>query len=86
MPQEIRAIFENGLFRPLEPVTVSDRTLVSLVVSPASTPAGVGDLEAKRRRLAMQAALAAAAQLPLESPLDGFGGGRHDEVLYGWKK
>ncbi len=36
MSQQIRAIYENGLFRPLDPVNLAEHDLVSLVVaSPA---------------------------------------------------
>ncbi len=36
MSQEIRAIYENGLFRPLDPVSLAERDTVSLTVhSPA---------------------------------------------------
>jgi predicted DNA-binding antitoxin AbrB/MazE fold protein len=34
MSQEIRAIYENGLFRPLDPVSIAEHDTVSLVVQP----------------------------------------------------
>jgi predicted DNA-binding antitoxin AbrB/MazE fold protein len=46
MSREIRAIYENGLFRPLDPVTLAEHDVVSLVVSPSQTIApanGRGD-------------------------------------------
>jgi hypothetical protein len=33
MSQEVRAIYENGLFRPLDPVALAEHDLVSIVVS-----------------------------------------------------
>lgn len=33
MSQEIRAIYENGLFRPLDPVSLAEHDTVSLVVT-----------------------------------------------------
>jgi predicted DNA-binding antitoxin AbrB/MazE fold protein len=33
MSQEIRAIYENGFFRPLDPVSLAEHDVVSLVVT-----------------------------------------------------
>jgi predicted DNA-binding antitoxin AbrB/MazE fold protein len=33
MRQVIRAIFENGLFRPIDPVSLGDRDVVYLIVT-----------------------------------------------------
>jgi predicted DNA-binding antitoxin AbrB/MazE fold protein len=88
MSQEIRAIYENGLFRPLEPVLLTDHDVVSLVVSPA-TQNGlpvVGDELLARQRTALAEMFSEADSLPLENPEDNFSGADHDLVLYGWKK
>jgi len=37
MSQEIRAIYENGLFRPLDPVSVTEHDIVSLVIGPVAS-------------------------------------------------
>ena len=34
MSQEIRAVYENGLFRPLDPVSLEEHDTVSLIVQP----------------------------------------------------
>jgi predicted DNA-binding antitoxin AbrB/MazE fold protein len=87
MSQEIRAIFENGLFRPLEPVSLADCDLVSLVISQANADSSVGDDQILRQqREALAELFAEADSLPLEAPNDGFSGADHDLILYGWKK
>jgi predicted DNA-binding antitoxin AbrB/MazE fold protein len=82
MSQEVRAIYENGQFRPLDPVSLPEQGLVSLVITPATSTAPT-DIE---RRRALHAALDEAAQLPIEGSDDGFSGADHDLILYGWKK
>lgn len=86
MSQEVRAIYENGLFRPLGPVTIAEHDIVTLVVEPAiPQPDGIDD-ELKRQRKALAEMFEEADRLPLESLGDAFSGADHDLVLYGWKK
>jgi predicted DNA-binding antitoxin AbrB/MazE fold protein len=87
MSQEIRAVFENGLFRPLDPVSVGEHDVVSLVIVPAATAdQGKVDDVLARQRKALEEMFAEADSLPLENPDDTFSGRDHDLVLYGWKK
>ncbi len=83
MTHEVRAIFENGQFRPLEPVSIPEHGLVSLVITAATT--GAADLASRQKRN-LQAALDRAAKLPIEGPDDGFCGADHDQTLYGWTR
>ena len=87
MSQEIRAIYENGLFRPLDPVSIGEHDVVSLVIGPATAvePRGEAD-ELARQRIALVEMFAEADSLPNENPNDTFSGSDHDLVLYGWKK
>jgi predicted DNA-binding antitoxin AbrB/MazE fold protein len=87
MSQEIRAIYENGLFRPLDPVSLGEHDVVSLVIVPVPAV----DLHEEnhvleRQRKALVEMFAEADSLPLENPDDTFSGRDHDLVLYGWKK
>lgn len=84
MSQEIRAIYENGMFRPLEPVLLGEHDLVSLVIAPA--PQSTAKEEDLRQHQILLESIDSASRLPLESPDDGFSGAKHDELLYGWKK
>jgi predicted DNA-binding antitoxin AbrB/MazE fold protein len=87
MNQEIRAIYENGLFRPLDPVSVGDKDLVSLVVVTGASPFQSEDANVlAQQRIALAEMFAEADSLPLENPDDTFSGADHDLVLYGWKK
>ena len=87
MSQEIRAIYENGLFRPLDPVTVGEHDIVSLMIvpAPAVEPRGEADVLARQRK-SLAEMFAEADSLPVENPNDTFSGADHDLVLYGWKK
>lgn len=87
MSQEIRAIYENGLFRPLGPVSVGEHDVVSLVIVPVPAADQCKEDEVlTRQRKALAEMFAEADSLPLENPDDTFSGRDHDLVLYGWKK
>lgn len=86
MSQEIRAIYENGLFRPLDPISLSEHDVVSLVVSgAASHPQGGADAALDLQRQALREMFDEADRLPLENS-ERFSGADHDAVLYGWKR
>jgi predicted DNA-binding antitoxin AbrB/MazE fold protein len=80
MTHDIDAIYDNGVFRPLEPVTIPDGLRVHLHVE-GETASDATEAKA-RRRAALDEFLRLAAELPLESPADGFSGADHDRVLY----
>jgi predicted DNA-binding antitoxin AbrB/MazE fold protein len=82
MPQLIQAIYENGVFRPLEPVRVGEHTQVSLTVESAPTTA-TDAAALQRQREALAALRAAMDALPSQAPNDGLGGADHDAILYG---
>ena len=86
MSQSIRAIYENGLFRPLDPVTIDEHNMVSLIVVPTVPNASSCDEELELQRKALAEMFAEADSLPLENPNDTFSGRDHDLVLYGWNK
>jgi predicted DNA-binding antitoxin AbrB/MazE fold protein len=81
MSQFIQAIYEHGVFRPLEPVSLPEHERVSLTVAPASNDSGEDTLK-DQRAAALRSALDEAARLPLEGPSDGFSGADHDQILY----
>ena len=84
MTQLIQAIYENGVFRPLDRVELPEHGRVALVVE-SLPPAGEADAVA-RQRSALAALRAEMDALPVEAPQDGLGGADHDQILYGWKK
>ena len=85
MDHPISAIFDAGVFRPLEPVDLAEGTQVQVQV-PRSAEASNGELspeELARQQAAIREFIAEMAALPPEGPDDGFSGRDHDKVLYG---
>jgi predicted DNA-binding antitoxin AbrB/MazE fold protein len=81
MTYNIDAIFDNGVFRPLEPLAIPNGSRVQLHVE---SPHADGDAEARiRRKAELEEFLRVARELPVESPADGFSGADHDRLLYG---
>jgi predicted DNA-binding antitoxin AbrB/MazE fold protein len=71
MLRRIRAIFENGVFRPTLAVSLPEGTIVEVIVSE----------EVSTKKLL--AALDEIARMPQEGPSDGYSGADHDQILYG---
>lgn len=94
MSQSIQAIYEHGVFRPLEPVNLAENKQVSLVVSEFANSGGSGEkpqvvtdeATMKRQREALARLRAKMESLPDYAPNDGLGGADHDFILYGWQK
>jgi predicted DNA-binding antitoxin AbrB/MazE fold protein len=78
--QEIPAIYENGVLRPLEPLQLAEHQRVRVSIAPE-----VSDLEdvAAAQRHAMEELDAELAGVPDRSPDDGFSAADHDKLLYG---
>jgi predicted DNA-binding antitoxin AbrB/MazE fold protein len=78
MTYEIDAIFDKGVFRPLEPLAIPDGLRVHLHVE-----GEYGGSESRlSRRAGLDEILRIAAELPVEGPDDGFSGADHDRLLY----
>ncbi|MDQ3438824.1 MAG: antitoxin family protein [Planctomycetota bacterium] len=75
MNRTVNAIFENGVFRPTEPVALSDGSHVELTVRTDETAAPLNGSAAE--------VLSRLAALPIEGKADAFSGGDHDAILYG---
>lgn len=74
MNRTISAIFENGLFRPTEPVGLTDGARVELTVrTDDAAPSNGSALEALSRM----------ASMPIEGETDAFSGADQDSILYG---
>lgn len=87
MSQEIRTIFENGVFRPIDPTVVPPQGEFFVVVKKPSTSSDVDMSEdadvLRQQREALKLFFEQAESLPLEVADDGFGGADHDAALYG---
>jgi predicted DNA-binding antitoxin AbrB/MazE fold protein len=83
MNRPIPAIFDAGVFRPLEPVDLAEGTRVQVQVTAAETFGELPPNELARQQVAIAEMLAEIENLPIEEPDDGFSGRDHDRLLYG---
>jgi predicted DNA-binding antitoxin AbrB/MazE fold protein len=88
MSDEYDAIYEHGVFRPLEPVSLPDQTRVHLHVraEPASDSTDTSIDEVMQQRAALQELMDWLRKLPTVAEDQGVSARDHDEILYGWKK
>jgi predicted DNA-binding antitoxin AbrB/MazE fold protein len=80
MSQLIYAIYEDGVLKPLEPLSLAERQRVRVTI--ASEPSNLEDITAIQKR-AMDELDAEMSTLPDRSPDDNFSAADHDKVLYG---
>ena len=81
MSHTIPAIFDSGVFRPLEPVDLADGTQVVLQLEDSiSTTADEVDEETRQSWLDY---LDRMESLPDQSPQDGLTNRDHDRIIYG---
>ena len=73
MTKEIKAVYEQGVIRPLQPLELPDGARLDLIVITHEEPKVNGNTAE---------ILAEIAALPLEGPCDTFAGREHDSSLY----
>ena len=73
MTTTVRAVYSQGVFRPVTPISIADGTEVELTIATDAPATNGTDLIAALQRI---------ASLPLEGRNDGFSGADHDTVLY----
>jgi len=94
MSQQIDAIYDNGVLRPMVPLALPDQTRVKLTVEEElpATPEGQARAEAAesevlaKQKAALEELRRAVDQLPQHRNNDGWSVRQHDEVLYGSHK
>jgi predicted DNA-binding antitoxin AbrB/MazE fold protein len=89
MLENIEAIFENGVFRPLAPVALPEHKRVSMSVAICPEAEGVPSAPTdvmERQRTALARLQTEMDALPVAAAADGLGGADHDQILYGWTK
>ena len=90
MSEDIRAIFDNGVFRPLEPLEIPDGTFVSVHVESDThdntTTSTSAHVELSKQQTALQAMFQAVDRLPQIPRNDNLSGRNHDKILYGVQK
>jgi predicted DNA-binding antitoxin AbrB/MazE fold protein len=95
MSQQIDAIYDHGVLKPLEPLSLPDQTRVKLTVEAQRPTApeqvqpksgtGESDVLAKQKA-ALEELRRAVDQLPQHRNNDGWSVRQHDELLYGGHK
>ena len=84
MNQIIEAIFENGVFRPLQPVNLPENARVQVSVQDDKlAPLEIPAAELAKQQDGIRRMLEETAAFPSQSPPDGFSGRDHDKILYG---
>jgi predicted DNA-binding antitoxin AbrB/MazE fold protein len=86
MSRTIPAVFDSGVFRPLEPVELAQGTPVEVQVPVVASRDAIGELtpeELARQKAAIAVMLKKIEALPIVEPDDGFSGCDHDKIPYG---
>jgi predicted DNA-binding antitoxin AbrB/MazE fold protein len=78
----VPAVYEHGVLRPLEPLTLDEHTQVKIILWVAQPFEVSADL-AKRQSTAVQALQQRLAAIPADTVDDGLSGRDHDRILYG---
>jgi predicted DNA-binding antitoxin AbrB/MazE fold protein len=97
MSQHIDAIYDNGVFKPLVPVSIPDQTHVKLTVDAESkvllegktepfVPPPVNSDVLASQKAALEQLRRDIDKLPQTKNNDGWSVRQHDELLYGGKK
>ena len=85
MTQQIDAIYDNGVFKPLVPLSLPDKTRVTLTLQ--AEPQVQPDSEVlARQQAALEELRREIDKLPQTKNNDGWSVRQHDELLYGGKK
>jgi predicted DNA-binding antitoxin AbrB/MazE fold protein len=86
MNRTVPAIFDAGVFRPLQPVDLAPGTQVEVQLPGAPSRKLTDELPPEalaRQQKAIAEMLAEIESLPIREPDDGFSGRDHDKILYG---
>ena len=88
MDQSIQAIYEHGVFKPLSPIELNEREVVSITIGPPAktSPPKTEDRNlADRQREALLRFVEEVKSMPNNNPMDGLTNRDHDQILYGPK-
>jgi predicted DNA-binding antitoxin AbrB/MazE fold protein len=80
----IQAIYEHGVLRPLQPVSLDEQEVVSLAISRPNGTLVTGDQQrAFKQRDAVLRFIDKMESLPDNTPNDGLSNRDHDRLIYG---
>ena len=86
MSQEYPAIYEGGVFHPLEPLSLPEHTPVIVTVDHEHAPTSAAPDDLPTQQQALDAMFAAVDSLPQNPRNDGLSNRDHDQILYGSAK
>lgn len=81
MDQQLPAIFENGVLRPLVPLDLPEQSQVSIVVRADETATAPFDL--KKQQDALDEMFREIQKIPQTPVNDGLSNRDHDHIIYG---
>jgi predicted DNA-binding antitoxin AbrB/MazE fold protein len=84
MSQQIDAIYDDGVFKPLVPLSLPDKAHVTLTVDAPTESKPADKLAAQKA--ASRACWQELDKLPQHHNNDGWSARQHDELLYGGRK
>jgi predicted DNA-binding antitoxin AbrB/MazE fold protein len=83
MSENIQAIYENGVLRPLQPLDLDEHEIVSVWVEKSiDQEAAAVDAEVAHQQQAIRGFLERMERLPVRAASNGFSNRDHDQVLY----
>jgi predicted DNA-binding antitoxin AbrB/MazE fold protein len=81
MSQQIDAIYDNGVLKPLVPLELPDKTRVKITLEPEQESASTAKLA--EQKAALRKLWQELDQLPQTHNNDGWSVRQHDQLLYG---
>jgi predicted DNA-binding antitoxin AbrB/MazE fold protein len=84
MSQQIDAIYDNGVFKPLVPLSLPDKARVTLTVESQTKAESAEKLAAQKA--ALRKAWQEIDEMPQTKNNDGWSVRQHDDLLYGGKE
>jgi predicted DNA-binding antitoxin AbrB/MazE fold protein len=78
----IEAVYEEGIFRPVEPVSLPEGSRAEVII-PVAASREVGETTETNPKETPYEIMARIAALPGPAHDDGFSGEDHDKILYG---
>lgn len=83
MPREFQAVYEQGLLRPLEPLPLAERQLVTLYLGDSARPPAEPAAAITAQQAGWMEFVAHMESLPSAAPGDGLSNRDHDRLIYG---
>jgi predicted DNA-binding antitoxin AbrB/MazE fold protein len=83
MKRDLKAIYENGVFRPLEPVECPEHERVTLRLVKDDEQETQEAVIWENQRGELKVLLQKLAYIPTSGPADGLSNRDHDRILYG---